>query len=380
MITPFYYPSTGGVESIVRDTSEELAKRGHDVSIVTTTLNNMWERVGESGEEKGDNVTIHRLKSSSFKVGRVPIMKDLRRTLSQLNPDIVHSHNLHPHLFQAAEWKDHIGYSLVAQLHAPEIAGMDHLSCRILFPLVSLFLSKKQRMVDTFLVHTDIEMYSLIARGIERRRIKKVRYPCISSAVFCRARKAESKTNMCLENMLLYIGRLSRRKGIEVLLRSLPYVIHDIKDTLALIIGPSDKDYRRRLIHLAGRLKLRDYVTFGEPLPEEKKFEVMKSCTIFVAPSIRDYTPVALVEAQALGVAVVSTKVGGIGEIVKNGHTGILVRPGNPCDLAQAIMRLLQNGNERRRMGSNAHVWVGDNFLVENTVSEIERVYRNCVD
>jgi len=69
----------------------------------------------------------------------------------------------------------------------------------------------------------------------------------------------------------------------------------------------------------------------------------MANCSVFICPTLADYHPIVLVEAQALGKPVISTKVGAIPEIVSNGKTGLLVEPGDEAELANAITTLLSD-------------------------------------
>lgn len=383
IITPFYPPSIGGVENIARDTAEELARRGHEVSVITTTHNNVWKKISEPGVETKNGVITRRLSPSLLKVGYAALMKGLKEAIENLRPDLVHSHNLHPHLFQAVKWKDKFGYKVVAQLHYPEAAGVDHFSARLMYHMAMRYLKQKQDSIDAFVVHTNLEKSWLIGKGLDEKKVCKLNYPCVPSTLLKKREKYSAETARGLsmreieKQILLYIGRLTRRKGVHTLLQALPGVISEVRDVITVIAGPADEKYYEMLLTLTHRLKLNSHVVFRQPLSEEQKYEFMLGCSVFVSPSIKDYTPVTLVEAQALGKPVVSTTVGAIPEIVRDQETSLLVEPENPEQLASAINFVVSNDRKRRAMGVKAKQWINENFLLEATIDRLENLYAN---
>ena len=86
-----------------------------------------------------------------------------------------------------------------------------------------------------------------------------------------------------------------------------------------------------------------ELVAFHGWVPHHKALSLLSNARIFVLPSIREGLPLALIEAMALRRAVIATSVGGIPEIIKNGQNGLLVKPGEPRELASAIIKLITN-------------------------------------
>ena len=383
VISPFYHPSMGGVETIVKQTAEELARRKYAVSVITTTCSNSWTELSEPGVKVENGVTVYRLKPQLTKIGYATLMDGLKTIIKREKPDIVHSHNLHPHLFQALSFKNDGHFKLVAQLHYPAATGIDHIGAKLAYPVVTTLLQRQQQKVDAFIVHTNLEKIWLISKGFDEQKIHKLSYPCASSMLFEKcakdAGKGGSMAGMAEEPDLLYVGRITRRKGLHVLLQALPSVISDVKGLTAVIAGPTDKTYYKTLAALARELNLGNHVIFSQALPEEVKYRIMCKCKLFVVPSIRDYTPVTLIEAQALGKPVISTITGAIPEIVKNGETGLLVEPQNPIALAEAIKCLLLNEEKKEFMGKNALQWVRLNFLLDDVVDKLEKLYHDCM-
>jgi glycosyltransferase involved in cell wall biosynthesis len=95
-------------------------------------------------------------------------------------------------------------------------------------------------------------------------------------------------------------------------------------------------------------------VGFLAPVFGADKLERIAQAGIFILPSHTENMPMAVMEAMAAGLAVIATKVGAIPEMIDHGGTGILLDPRRPEQLAQAIVRLLDDPQERQRMGSRA--------------------------
>ena len=367
-----YYPwppSVGGVETIVRIVSTELAKRGHEVHVVTTPFSvTPNEQVADYGIEEKDGVIIHKLRPGRFKIGYARALKGLKEEIERIKPEIVHSHNLHPHLFQLAKWKNKLGYKLVAELHHPAII-LDFFIQKLLMPLATMMVKNSCEAVDAFIAHTNLEREWLNSKGIHRSKIALVRFPAIPSGLM------DDKINSENVGDIIYLGRIAPRKGLHILIEAL----HEVKETFnhgvrATIAGPSDLDYLSRLTKLVKRLEVGDNITFKGFVTEEEKYRLIKSHKVLALPSLKDYHPIVLLEAQALGVPVIATKVGAVPEMLIDGETGLLVKPNDEHELAKAIKTLLKDEELRKQFSTRAREFVRG-FAIEKAVERLEGIY-----
>lgn len=147
---------------------------------------------------------------------------------------------------------------------------------------------------------------------------------------------------------LVFAGRLTRQKALHVALRALA----ELPDAHLLIIG--DGPDRERLERLAGELGLDGRVRFAGPLPRDEVIKALASAQAAVLSSDWENFPHAAVEALAVGTPLVATAVGGVPEVVRDGVNGLLVRPGEPHELAQAIARLLDSPELQARLSTEA--------------------------
>jgi len=318
IIAPFYKPSIGGVEYIVHHTARELSKRGFEVHVIATTHDNRWRRVASPGTIVEEGIYVHRLEPSRLRVGYATIMKGLKEALAEIRPDIVHCHNLHPHLFQSMKWKSELGYRLAAQLHHPRATGIDHLAARLLYKFVMRKLVKEQSKVDVFIAHTITEKLWLVGEGIDESRVRIVRYPCIPDELANYRAHVDIHDRLSADTVIAYVGRMHPRKGQHLLIRAVPYLKQELNDFKIYIAGPpSDEGYLRELREYIERFDLERHVVIDpRPLPEFEKLDIIATSDIFAYTPLKDYTPVIVLEALALRTPLVVTNVGAIPEML----------------------------------------------------------------
>ena len=108
--------------------------------------------------------------------------------------------------------------------------------------------------------------------------------------------------------------------------------------------------------------------------------ECLARASIAVVPSIwPDPCPAVAVEAMGSGAAVIASSTGGLPEILEHGRAGLLVRPGDPAELAAALHRLLEDEGLRRRLAGSGRA-SAEQYSAEVVLPQIERVYEAAID
>ncbi len=149
-------------------------------------------------------------------------------------------------------------------------------------------------------------------------------------------------------------GRLEREKGHVYLLEAMARVKESFPEAALVLLG--DGSLRDRLYRAGCALGLGTNLFFPGFVPNP--YGVLASADLVAMPSLIEGMPMALLEAMALGKPVVASEVWGIPEVVADGETGMLVPAANPEALALALLRLLEDGELRRRMGARAKTFV----------------------
>ncbi|HKZ57693.1 MAG TPA: glycosyltransferase [Thermodesulfovibrionales bacterium] len=168
-----------------------------------------------------------------------------------------------------------------------------------------------------------------------------------------------------------FIGRIVPAKGLKYLLNALPYLKKEFKSIKLLIVG--EGSLVEELKERAKKNNIFDNILFTgrrRDIPE-----ILASINIFVMPSIAEGLPNALLEAMAMGKPIVTTEVGGIPEIVKNGFNGLLVPPRDTLSLSKAIKELISNDRLAAKLGQAARDLVHDNLSIKAIAQKWQSLY-----
>jgi glycosyltransferase involved in cell wall biosynthesis len=216
-----------------------------------------------------------------------------------------------------------------------------------------------------------------------RRHLIRLTHPTQAQKVHCvyngmdlsRYAGCDSVTEEPTVPSILTVARLIDKKGISDLIRACHILRERGRSFRVEIVGKGPlRDSLKTQVHLLG---LQNIVRFRGALPQEMVREAYRQAAIFALPCVisedgdRDGIPTVLLEAMACGLAVVSTGVSGIPELVESGRDGILVQPRNPEMLAEALDRLLSDADLRKQLGAAASKKVARDFSVERSVTEL---------
>ena len=183
-----------------------------------------------------------------------------------------------------------------------------------------------------------------------------------------------SDSERCVK--LLSVGRMVEKKGFDVLIEALALLPADFFWNWTHIAGGPLKSRMEKLAHKAG---LDAQVAFLGAQSQERVLRAYREADLFVLPcriaadGDRDGLPNVIVEAQSQSLAVVSSPVSGIPELIEDGVNGSLVPPDDPRKLAQAIEMLGRDAEKRRMMGTKGAQYVRERFDAER---EIDRLFR----
>ncbi len=151
---------------------------------------------------------------------------------------------------------------------------------------------------------------------------------------------------------VIFVGRITRQKGVPVLLRAASGLIPDAQ--LVLLAGAADTpEQLAEVTELVDGLRANRSGIFWIPemLPKPEVIQLLTHATVFACPSIYEPLGIVNLEAMACGTAVVGSRTGGIPEVVAEGETGLLVPVGEPAPLAEALNTVLRDPDRADAMG-----------------------------
>lgn len=176
-------------------------------------------------------------------------------------------------------------------------------------------------------------------------------------------------------HVLLFVGALSVRKGVNYLIRAMKDITknHNVK---LLIAGQGPK--KEELKKLTKKMDLEKNVRFEGYIKEKIKPIYYKAADIFILPSLEEGFGIVNLEAWACSTPVIASRVGGVPAVVESGKTGLLVEPGNSADLAKKINHLLKNEDMRSKMGRKGREEV-KKYRWRNICNKLEKLYKKLV-
>jgi len=189
----------------------------------------------------------------------------------------------------------------------------------------------------------------------------------------------EKKVELGLERDKYTVGiiaSLTLVKDHRTFLKSAQILIQQFNSVQFLIIG--DGVLKKELINYCRELSIESNIHFvgiRRDIPE-----ILPVMHIVVLSSVSEDFPISLLEAMSCRKPIVATKVGGIPEIVVDGETGYLVKPGNPMDMARMILKLLQDRHLSLAMGEKGRIRVEELFSTKREMAKIEKIYSSLFE
>lgn len=390
-VTPEYFPISGGTGAYVYYLSQYLQKLGQTVHVVA--------RHSENSEDVVDGVDVHYRKGKGNAITRYwrfarSASKKIKELNEKIGLDIIHANlPLVPSFAIPKEsakalvctvhstWK---GEALVTKRENPKnLNPNEKMMLRFNFILRS---SEKKLMnrsdaliaVSKYTVDELTELY-----GVDEEKIHVIYNGVDINKFKPKTDKTKLRKEFGLEEkqkIILFVGRLYHRKGLEILLHSIPSVIQEFKDVKFAISGTGFKEKEESLRKLAKKLDIEEYVTFLGYVPDQKLPFLYAASEVFVLPAIYENFPFAILEAQATGLPVISTKVGGIPEFLTDNENGFLIDPGDSTQLTQRVVNLLQNPKLAKEVGARGRKLIVEKLSWRLITGQVIDLYHTLLE
>lgn len=342
-VTPFFHPHAGGVESHVRSLAREFAREGHDVTVVTSRYDRRLPTV-----ERTEGYRV--LRSHSLGVlFNTPLDIGSGKLLRALDAEVVHLHYPPPITsYVAARALQRSNVPICLTYHCDLF--LDGVAGRLLAGIYQrVFLPRTLHRVDAVVVHT--KSYG-ITSGVLRERELRVIPSVVDLDRFRPGIDADGlRADLKLEGkrVLAFTGRLVPHKGVDVILAALTLLPSDV---VLVVIGAGPR--LPSLVGQARRLRIGDRVRFCPNVSDEELPRYLALADVFVFPSQNrlEGFGLAVAEAMACGLPVVTADMPGVREVIEPGREGLLAEPLMARDLADKIRQLLDNPATARAMGA----------------------------
>jgi glycosyltransferase involved in cell wall biosynthesis len=370
-----FAPDVNGAARFAERLASGLVARGHEVHVVAPAASRKHGTWTE--EYEGQTVTAHRLYSwrwypHDWLRFALPwrIKQNSARILDEVKPDVVH-------------FQSHIvvgrGLSIEAEKRGIRIIGTNHFM--------------PENMLEFTLLPKWIQEWAIgLAWKAARRtfgRAEAVTTPTRKAADFLEkftglrgvhaiscgidAHNYTPDFSPRTENRILFVGRVTGEKQIDVLLKAISLLPAGLDAKLEIVGGG---DQFKNLQHLTEQLGLSDRVTFSGYVTDEELRQAYTRATVFAMPSIAELQSIATMEAMASALPVVAANAMALPHLVHDGENGYLFEPGNAQALADRIERILVMPQEELDVLKNASLAIVAAHDIQRTLSTFESLYR----
>ncbi len=343
-----------GVFARVKEEAVRLKKRGYEVRIFSSNFVKGTDKIAPDHEVL-HGIPITRFPASKLggesymywkeedkaillhgREGEAAVLKKLNDL--NFKPDLIIAHSYrHTHTVIASRIAKKLGAKSFLVTHAPFTPGnaSRSLAAKLFIKFHDKFTGKSTlKRFDKIIAITKWEMPYLDKLKVPTEKIAYV--PNGIPEEFFTQKKAKE------ENKILFLGRISPIKNLEVLIQSIS-LIQDQKIVLE-IVGPAEEGYLKILKNLVQSLDLENRVMFLPPIYNLKqKIAKIDSAKIFVLPSKSEAMPQSLIEAQARGKIVLSSDNLGAKDLIQHNTNGLLFENGNAKDLGEKLNYALSN-------------------------------------
>jgi len=368
----------GGSTEILRTICCNLDKEIYDLKLIIGLTNYPSAKTKEFLREFNDRVTV---------------IPQLRRDINPLNDllalirlylifrsgkfDVVHTHTAKAGVLGRLAARLYGGSIIVHTPHGHNFYGYFGPTLSKIIIAIEKFLSS---FTDKIIALTELEQKDLLRFKITGAdRIVLIRQGLeLDRYMQANIDKDKIKKELNIqphENVLGMIGRLEPVKGPLYFVEAAKDIIEEFPETKFLIVGEGILRKRlERRIEILGLKEKFIFTGWREDMPE-----IISVLDLLIFPSLNEAVGMVLIEAQACGVPVVATEVGGIPEIVNNNRTGILVPAGDSKELARAVNCLLGDKQKRSQLSKEAQDWIKDKFKVQEMIDKLSELYKELI-
>jgi glycosyltransferase involved in cell wall biosynthesis len=365
----------GGTEIAAYQLARNIAKID-EVNIFTTSINS------KDSHEASENMTIHRygtvLKIASANLSFKILYKPLDCKI-----DIAHAHYNMPYSdYSALRYVKKNKIPFVVTYHADAQDSGGNLIRNWAQMIYNRSLLKQVlNGADVIIATSNSYIEESKFLGDYRDKIKVIPNGINLEEFKINLSKEECRDKLGLphdKKIILFFGNIVSYKGPHILLKAFSKVKTQFKD-LKLVFAGRGK-MQEELTKLAAELGIKNDVLFTGYVDEKLKPFYYKSADIFCLPSITMAEAFGIVnlEAMACGVPVISSKLGGIPDVVTDRETGLLVKPEDEEALTNAILFLLENEDIARKMGNNGKKKV-EEYSWKKIAEKTEEVYESII-
>lgn len=388
-VSEVYPPSLGGVPTFVKSISHRLAKRGHDVTVFTTSPVSSFRTYTE---HQKDGVKVMRAPAIKYPFNPInnwmtvfPLISSTR-TFFKVRPDLVHMHTPIAGL--------HRIIMFWARLTRTPVVLTNHVMPENL--LLNTSMSHKLQGLTRHVIWRDIASYA--------RRATHVTAPTITAVEMLKRHKMNTPATPITNGVdtktfspgpinktllketgipadawpkLIYVGRMDGEKRVDILVEAMPFILKKYPNAHLIMVGHGV--LQDELKAFTNGLGIQEHITYTGAFPESQKPDLLRSSDAFVIASPAELQCISGLEALAVGIPIIGTDVAALVEMCQNDKNGYQFHYPDPKDLAAKVDKLFSVKGRAEKYGKYGREWVLANHTNEISVEKYEKVYEQAL-
>lgn len=378
MLSPYFYPHTGGTEKYVRDLSTALIQQGHEVTVITNNL------------PKAKNAPAHETLPEGIKVIRLDAidMFSYLPVSTQFNLkmlegfDIVHVHVPAFSFLRSVAGK--IKQPLIVTYHCDVTISEKYFGVPVPKWAVPVFEESSNVYARTLLPKADV-VYNTTETYAETSPVMKhIPHRVIPIGIFYeKIDEMQKKLNLTPDKknprQILFLGRLAGNKGCDYLVKAMPKVLEKFPETKLIICG--DGEEKAHILDLITQFGIGPSITFLGTATFDKLVELYYTSIAYIFPSINRLEAFGIVQLEAMAnyTAVVASDIPGPNAVMEPGQSGLLVTKQDPEALAAAIISILADPEKAKAMGRRGRELVETKYNWKTIVKQVEVIYQEVL-
>lgn len=391
-----YPPALGGQEKHVQQLVQHLSPDEYDITVYTTSSLSSEDVCSFAlhppfflktanttvlpEEEICSNKTVkrYRFKWRYWSLNWIPEMfKALKQTTSDF--DLVHAHGYH---HTAALVSCHYA----KKFNTPFLLTAHDLTISSSLPADAQNIYKLyERTFGRFMIRnsaglialTDDQAKQYVERGADPKNISVIPNGIELEKYEQRNLRRDELNRYGLsqdDKILLFVGRLIERKGVQDIISILPQILESYPETRLVITG-EDYGYKRQLEDLAAQYNLEAKITFTGAVSEQELVKLYRLASIFILPSRMEGFGIALLEAMASGTLCIAYSLPSVRQVIENGVNGVLVN--HKSELLASVLNYFDHPDQKTAIEQTASKSV-KNYDIRKIVKATEQVYKRC--
>lgn len=362
-----YLPFIGGLEVFCHSLITQLMLKGHKIVVFAYDCVNEKKTISK---EEYEGVIIHRLPYlKQYSIAELTtLLSQLKSIIQEFKPDLIHIHGFGPSAFYQS-------FVLPNYQEVPKILTVHGLYEDLDYNL------KPFKMVLECMDYITTVSHALSQEFVVK--ISSLTKPLcvIYNGIECRQSIEIAPLRNDDTTNIIIASRISKEKGIDVAINAMKFLREKSLKVHLKIYGDDNPttQHAQYLHQLTDELDLSKYISFHSSFSRQCLAECLTQASVILIPSRYESFGLVALEAGLLKIPVIASDVGGLQEVIMNNQTGLLVPSEDPQALADAIITVIENSELKNRLIGNAYKHVINNFSIEKTADEYEKLYKKLM-